>query len=99
MKDLPHHMKKLNKKVLRSVRRENLEETLPDLPPRPDSKAEQRKKAKREMKAERDARVPLEKSPEERNRQMKKGRVPVFDRNNAAPKHARPSKKKTPPIR
>ncbi|MBX7067733.1 MAG: hypothetical protein K1X28_10960 [Parachlamydiales bacterium] len=101
MKDLPHHIKKLNRKIIRSARRESIEEELPDVPVWADSKIEKRKKQKREMKAEREARVPSGKTPEERNREMKggrKGRVPVFDREKAAPKHARPSKKKTPRI-
>ncbi len=98
MKDLPHHMKKLNSKVIRSARRENLEEELPDIPVWKDSKSEQRKKAKREMKAATEAKVPTHKTAEERNQEMKKGRVPIFDRNNAKPKHARASKKKTPRI-
>lgn len=101
MKDLPHHIKKLNRRIIRSARREELEEVLPEVPVWPDSKAEARKKVKREMKAEREARTPSGKSPEQRNREMKggrKGRVPVFDREKAAPKHTRSSKKKRPPI-
>lgn len=98
MKDLPHHMKKLNKKVIRSARKENLQETLPEVPHWPDSKMEQKKKAKRELKAYAEARAPIKKSPDKRNQEMKKGRVPVFDRQNAEPKHAKSSKKKTPRI-
>lgn len=99
MKDLPHHIKKLNRNIIRSARREEMEEELPEIPTWPDSKAEKRKKQKREMRAERKARVPTGKTPEQRNKEMKKGRVPVFDRtNNAKPKHARSSKKKSPPI-
>lgn len=98
MKDLPHHMKKLNSKVIRSARRENLEEELPDIPSWHESEREQKKIAKRAMRAERNKKAPMEKTPEERNIEMKRGRVPIFDRNNAKPKHARSSKKKTPRI-
>ncbi|MBU6383270.1 MAG: hypothetical protein KGQ49_01515 [Verrucomicrobia bacterium] len=98
MKDLPHHIKKLNRRIIRSARREEQDTVLPDLPVWPDSKGEKRKKQKREMKAEREARTPTGKSAEERNREMKKGRVPVFDREKAAPKRTRASKKKRPPI-
>ncbi len=99
MKDLPHHMKKLNRRIIRSAHREELEGVeLPSIPNWPDSKSETRKKAKRQMTAETKARIPTKKSVEERNLEMKKGRVPVFDRNNAKPKHARASKKKTPRI-
>lgn len=101
MKDLPHHIKKLNRKIIRSVRREGFEEELPEVPVWPDSAREMRKKEKRTMKAEREAHVPMDKSPEERNREMKggrHGRVPVFDQNKPTPKRALPSRKKTPKI-
>jgi hypothetical protein len=99
MKDLPHHIKKLNRRVIRSARREEVEETLPDIPAWPDSKAERRKKEKREMKAAREAHIPSNKSPEERNREMKNGRVPVFAWDNKGKvKHTRATKKKTPKI-
>lgn len=101
MKDLPHHIKKLNRRIIRASRCEESEKELPEVPIWPDSKGEKRKKAKRKMRAEREAHTPLGKTPEERNREMRggrQGRVPVFDRNNAEPKHARPTKKKTPKI-
>jgi hypothetical protein len=98
MKDLPHHMKKLNRRVIRSMHREELEEELPSIPTWPDSPREKKKKAKNKMKQETLSRPTSDRSPEERNRIMKKGRVPIFDRNNAKPKHARASKKKTPRI-
>jgi hypothetical protein len=98
MKDVPHHMKKLNRRVIRSARREQNEEELPDIPTLPVSQKEKRKKAKIKMRDERRARTASPRDPEERNRIMKKGRVPVFDREGAAPKHTRPSKKKTPRI-
>ncbi len=97
MKDLPHHMKKLNRKIIRSARRDGLEEELPEVPVWPASKVEERKKQKREMKAERETRTPMKKSADQRNREMKK-RTPVFDREKATPKRTRATKKKTPRI-
>jgi hypothetical protein len=97
MKDLPHHMKKLNRRVIRSMHREEAQE-LPEIPNWPDTLHEKKKKAKQQAKAKTLARAPTHKSADERNKEMKKGRVPVFERNNAKPKHARSSKKKTPRI-
>lgn len=103
MKDLAHHLKKLNRKILRSVHREELEETgfienLPSLPAQKETPREMKKIKKRAALKERMERTPIHPTEEERNRQMKK-RVPVFDRlNNAKPKHAKASKKKTPRI-
>lgn len=97
MKDLPHHIKKLNRRVIRSMHREEMEE-LPDIPNWIDTEREKRKKAKQKMRADTNAHVPMHKSPDERNMEMRRGRVPVFNRNNAEPKHARSSKKKTPRI-
>jgi hypothetical protein len=96
MKDLPHHMKKLNRQVIRSTLRENNAEMEEVIPYR-DSTLEKRKKAKRKMKKETLSRTPTHDTPEVRNQKMKH-RVPIFDRNNAEPKHARPTKKKTPRI-
>ena len=101
MKDLPHHIKKLNRNIIRSARREEREEEeeLPEVPTWPETPQSRRKKKKRKMKAQREAHVPMGKTPEERNKEMKKGRVPVFDRMNSnKTKHERPSRKKTPPI-
>jgi hypothetical protein len=99
MKDLPHHMKKLNRRVIRSIHREEMEEeSLPDIPPRKQTERQRKKQAKKKMKDERLGHVPSDLSPEERNRKMK-NRVPIFDRNSAAPKRgARSTKKKTPRI-
>lgn len=99
MKDLPHHMKKLNRRIIRSMRREETEEELPEVPTRPVTKRAARKKAKIQMRNKTLSRPSSQPTPEERNKVMKKGRVPVFDRtNNAKPKHAKPSKKKTPKL-
>lgn len=100
MKDLPHHMKKLNRRVIRSMQREE-QEGLPEVPTWPVTKREEKKKAKQKMKAEREARVPAGKDPEERNRIMKggrRGRVPVFDQNKGTVKVTKPTSKKTPRI-
>jgi hypothetical protein len=100
MKDIPHHMKKLNRRVIRSMHREEVqEERLPDVPTFPETKRQKRKKAKIKMRDETRSHPPTSPTPEERNKIMKKGRVPVFDRtNNLEPKHTRSSKKKTPRI-
>jgi hypothetical protein len=97
MKDLPHHIKKLNRRIIRSMNREEMAE-LPEIPARPDTGRQKKKKAKIKMRDETRARPSSDLTPDERNKIMKKGRVPVFDRNNAEPKHARTSKKKTPRI-
>ncbi|MBI5272433.1 MAG: hypothetical protein HY861_00430 [Chlamydiia bacterium] len=100
MKDLPHHMKQLNRRVLRSLRREEtVEEISPDTTgmPRKQTIREQKKNAKRQTREERLSRTPVHASMEERNQAMKH-RVPIFDRNNAKPKSTRSTKKKTPRI-
>jgi hypothetical protein len=97
MKDLPHHIKKLNRRVIRSSLREEKEEEFETLAPFRESKAEERKIAKRTMRTERVGRTPVHDTPDERNRKMKH-RVPIFDRNSAKPKTAKPTRKKTPRI-
>ncbi|MDE3055950.1 MAG: hypothetical protein KGI80_04590 [Verrucomicrobiota bacterium] len=99
MKDLPHHIKKLNRNVLRSVRREDKAEEVFETAARPPSREAKRKHKKQEIRAERLAHVPIHPSEEERNRQMRH-RVPMIERtNDAIPKHTRPSRKKVPPIK
>jgi hypothetical protein len=100
MKDLPHHMKKLNRQVIRSMHREELEEEefdLSSIPPQKQTEREIKKQHKQKVKNERLAHVPSALTPDEKNRKMKK-RVPIFDRNNAKPRIAKPTKKKTPRI-
>lgn len=98
MKDLPHHMKKLNRRVIRSMHREEmLEEVLPELPAWETTKKQLRKKTKNTVREERHAHRPSDLTADEKNKKMKK-RVPIFDRNDAAPKGTRSSKKKTPRI-
>ena len=103
MKDLPHHMKKLNRRIIRSIHHMEMEEAdydskMPSPPNWKTSKKQKRKKAKIKMRDERDARTPIHKSPEERNQEMKH-RVPIFDRtSHPRPKVSKPSHKKTPRI-
>ena len=100
MKDLPHHLKKLNRRVIRSFHREEMEEgaELPEIPPFTQTQKQLKKKAKLKMTQTRQARTAEKMSPEKRNQKMKK-RVPIFDRtNNAKPKRGRSSSKKTPRI-
>lgn len=101
MKDLPHHLKKLNRRVLRSEHREVLaqegEETPQPLFPK--SAQQKKKQAKLQRRQKHESHTPMPLTAEERNKKMLH-RVPVFDRqNNAKPKSgARPSKKKMPRI-
>lgn len=100
MKDLPHHIKKLNRRVIRSNLREEESEEMAAVPPLPHfqkSKAEERKMEKIKMRDETRSHAPIHDTADERNRKMKH-RVPIFDRNNAKPKVAKPTKKKTPRI-
>lgn len=99
MKDLPHHMKKLNRRVIRSEQRiieSEFEETQNPQIQRP--KEQIRKQVKSEMREVRLAHTPNPSTPETRNQEMKH-RVPIFDRtSHPRPKQAGKSKKKTPPI-
>jgi len=98
MRDLPHHMKKLNRRVIRSCLRDASQEEMNLNPPAwKRSKEEQRKLEKTGMRKERENRTPIHKTEEDRNWEMKH-RTPIFDRNNAKPRKAKPTKKKTPRI-
>ena len=103
MKDLSHHLKKLNRRIIRSFHREELEEAgfeenLPSLPVQKETPREMKKIKTRAVLKERMERTPIHLTQEERNREMKK-RVPIFDRtNNAQPRHTKASRKKTPRI-
>lgn len=98
MKDLPHHMNKLNRSIIRSQHREEgiIEEDT-YTPPRPQTERQQKKQAKAQISKARNERVPTHLSEEQRNQEMKH-RVPVFDRNNQTPKRTKSSHKKTPRI-
>lgn len=99
MKDIPHHIKKLNRRVIRSNHREEVEEDSYEIPQLPLSTHQQKKQAKAKKRQERQARTPVHPTEEARNRAMKH-RVPVFDRDsNEKPRlGARPTHKKTPPL-
>ena len=101
MKDLPHHMKKLNRRVIRSTHREEQEEETFDAiasPVRKQTDREMKKIAKRKHRQERWERTPTPLTPEEKNKKMRQ-RTPVFEPiNHPKPKGTRPSKKKTPRI-
>jgi hypothetical protein len=99
MRDLPHHMKKLNRRVVRSEHRiaetEEIEELL-ETPQIIRPREQTRKQHKELMRQQVKAHVPQHPSEEERNRQMKH-RVPVFDRlSNPKPKVGAKPKKKSP---
>lgn len=99
MKDLPHHMKKLNRQIIRSAHREEMEEDTWEAPVARKQTPAQVKKQKKvqEIKA-RKARAATPLTADEKNRKMKK-RVPIFDRQSAKPKTgARKTSKKTPRI-
>ncbi len=102
MKDLAHHMKKLNRRIIRSAHREEMEEDAWDLTSpyiRKQTPGQVKKQAKAKISKTRKARPATPLTPDQKNRKMK-NRVPIFDRqNNAKPKQgARKSSKKTPRI-
>ena|SRR3990167_984787 len=99
MKDLPHHIKKLNREVIRSAHREEMSEETYNATAssHKQTESEQKKISKRALTKERNERTPIHPSEEERNMQMRH-RTPVFDRNNAKPHVTKPTRKKTPRI-
>ena len=99
MKDLAHHLKKLNRRIIRSMHREELEnEKFEEEPPRKQTPQEMKKIKKRAALKARIERTPIHPSLEERNRKMKK-RVPIFDKiSKEKPKFGKPSRKKVPKI-
>ena len=103
MKDLPHHIKKLNRQVIRSVHRLEMEEeaydlSLPSPPPRQQSERQIKKQAKARIRKEKMARTPTPLTPDERDKKMA-NRVPIFDRtSHVKPRTTKPTKKKTPRI-
>lgn len=107
MKDLPHHMKKLNRRIVRSEHRlieselESMEEANVPMQTinieRP--KEQIRKQIKSRMRKETESHIPEHFTPEEKNRKMKH-RVPIFDR-TSHPRHpieGALAKKSTPRI-
>jgi hypothetical protein len=99
MKDLPHHMNKLNRKVIRAEHREEgvIEKDSPTAP-RPQTEHQIKKQAKAQITKTRNARVPIHLTEEEKNKKMGE-RVPIFDSlNHSHPKTTRKTRKKTPRI-
>lgn len=81
MKDLPHHIKKLNRKIIRSANRENHKEEQELLieeesSHRSKASSQKKKKAKQAKKAQEEKRVPHPETPETKN-EMEKHRTPV----------------------
>lgn len=99
MKDLAHHIKKLNRRVIRSAHREEIAEEEFDLAGevREQTVHQKKKQAKERIKQAKIAQTPHPLTPEQRNRKMKR-RAPIFDRNKAKPRIAKRTKKKTPRI-
>lgn len=101
MKDLPHHMNKLNRRVIRSERwieQENENADRQTASPRKQTDRELKKQMKAKIRKERENRTPSVPLPEERNWKMKH-RNPVFDRlSHPRSKNAKPTRKKTPPL-
>ena len=103
MKDLPHHMKKLNRRVIRTEHREmELElEALGQPPQEPQTERPReqiRKQAKSEMRKSTKSYTQTTPTSDERNREMKQ-RVPIFDRtSHPRPKLGAKSKKRNPPL-
>lgn len=103
MKDLPHHIKKLNRRVIRSMHREEEAEeaydlSLPSPPPRKKSERAKKKQAKLQRKQEKQTHIPTPPTPQEKNKKMRE-RVPVFERlSHAKGPQTKPSRKKTPPL-
>lgn len=102
MKDLPHFMKRLNRKVIRSEHREEESEAafarkaVSEMS-RKQTLRQKKKQAKAAIAKARKMRTPTPLDPEERNKKMAK-RVPIFDRYKAKRKTAKPTKKRTPRI-
>lgn len=91
MKDLPHHVKQLNRKIVRSERRESQEEAekeealLKKKTKFPETKYQTRKKAKLDKKQKNKEYIPHPQSPEERNELMNK-RVPIIRKRSHRPR-------------
>ena len=101
MKDLPHHIKKLNRQVIRSAKREEAEEEAWEQNNSPyerkQTERQIKKQAKEKMASARRKRPATPRTPEEKNRKMKH-RVPIFDKSNQGKQKsgARKTSKKTP---
>ncbi len=91
MRDLPHHVKQLNRKVVRSERRESKEEEeleqklLKEKARSEETKSQARKKEKLSQKKKAKSHVPHPQTPEERNDLMAK-RVPIIRERSHRPR-------------
>lgn len=99
MKYLPHHIKKLNRRVIRSEHREEQSKEAFNIasPPRKQTAKQIKKQAKAKLTKKGKARAPKPLTAEERNKKMAK-RVPVFDQNKGKLRISKPTRKKTPRI-
>lgn len=100
MKDLPHHIKKLNRQVIRSNHREEMEEEAFEIAPlwQKQTIRQEKKQAKARVKKAKQARTPHPLTSDEKNRKMK-NRVPIFyDQNHPKTKTTKATRKKTPRI-
>ena len=98
MKDLPHHIKKLNRRVIRSEQRESNAEELPPIPDYPMTQHQKKKQTKERVKQLHVNHIPLHPTEEQRNEKMRH-RVPRFESlSRNKPKSAKPSRKRTPKI-
>lgn len=86
MKDLPHHVKQLNRKVIRSTRREEEQEQEYDKAFRiEESERQKKKKEKIQKRKEKKAHVPHPQTADERNDLMNE-RTPVRKERSHHPK-------------
>ncbi|HSX13742.1 MAG TPA: hypothetical protein VLE96_04895 [Chlamydiales bacterium] len=100
MKDLPHHIQKLNRRIIRDAHREELsdntietnalERHLPQGQIRKQEKIRQAKKRKEH--------IPHSYTPEEQNKLQAKRNPVFFSKNHQKPKTTRATRKKTPRI-
>ncbi len=101
MKDLPHHMQKLNRRIIRDAHRdeqtsENFDESLNlqrNIPPEKVRKQEKIRTAKT-----RHSHIPISRTVDDKNK-LEAKRNPVFySKNHQKPKTTRPTRKRTPRI-
>ncbi len=105
MKDLAHHLKKLNRQIIRSIHREEMEDEAWESEqeasqPSPFAKKqtvkELKKQAKRSLTKTRKKRAATPRTPEEKNRLQKK-RKPIYNKHDVEKPRsgARKTRKKT----
>jgi hypothetical protein len=94
MKDLPHHVKQLNRKIIRSEKREEnqeeekAEELIKKEAKIEASKEQLKKKTKLNKKKIKTTHTPHPQTPEERNKLMKK-RVPIVRERSHHPRNSK----------